>query len=458
MLLFPQRLHKVLDEGKYESIISWQFHGRAFKVHKREEFVKTVLPLFAKSGRTYASFMRQLNYYGYKRNDLSGPDKGSYYHPHFLRGRFDLCKDYMSRKQNVLDNKGPKNPDNIAPSLDPKKAAKGEVGNVLISPLPTAANPVPISKPFHEAEVYRSQWNSTHGKYPKSLDPADQHGVSRHLYPSDHYPQLQSYERKLSMHFLQRECRNDFHPNQYSQECSYLYQYPNLYSYHSSTYESNEGFTTTHISSNLQPSYQQDHYKEQRQDYEEGQVKRRQSEVHMISAQSQNHRTMMGVPPPLENKNEKKDIIPEHTQQHRYIAKNSFISQREFSNPARFPQFDDVSEGDSIQHDSREERNFTDHFHTIDNSLETIQQQDNDFCSSYTPRASGSGARQFWNSSSRQVSYDAVNDIAAIKESELHASIEPVPDKDILQAFYNADSLKGSTSEDSLQMSFSFLP
>lgn len=46
--------------------------------------------------------------------------------------------------------------------------------------------------------------------------------------------------------------------------------------------------------------------------------------------------------------------------------------------------------------------------------------------------------------------------MAEIKESELHASIEPVPDKDILQAFYNA-SLKGSTSEDSLQMSFSFL-
>lgn len=364
MILFPQRLHKVLDEGKYENIISWQPHGRAFKVHKKEEFVKTVLPLFAKSGRTYASFMRQLNYYGYKRNDLSGPDKGSYYHPYFLRGRFDMCKDYMSRKQNVLDKKGTKNPDSTTSSIASPaggllpKVAKGDDGNILISPLPHTANPVPISKPFHEAGVNRSQWNCTHGKYPKNLASAsDQHSrVPSHLYPpSTPYSHLQYVrQNNFSLPKLEREYRYDIHLDQIPQG-RYPYQYPNSYSYHSSTYERTEGFTTTHISSNLQTSYQQDHYKEQRQDYEEGRVKS-QREVHMISAQSQNHRTMMGVPPPLENKNEKKNIIPEHTQQHRYNAKNSFISQREFSNPAISPQFDDVSEGDSIQHDSREER------------------------------------------------------------------------------------------------------
>ena len=130
MLLFPQRLHKVLDEAKYESIISWQPHGRSFKVLKREEFVKTVLPLFAKSGRTYASFMRQLNYYGFKRYDVSGPDKGTYHHPHFLRGCFDLCKDYMSRKQSVFDKKSVQ--DGIENLFDVNKG------------LFTAANTIPI--------------------------------------------------------------------------------------------------------------------------------------------------------------------------------------------------------------------------------------------------------------------------------------------------------------------------
>ncbi|GFH56234.1 hypothetical protein CTEN210_12710 [Chaetoceros tenuissimus] len=114
MILFPQKLHKVLDEGKYERIISWQPHGRSFKVHKGDEFTKSVLPLFAKTG----------------------PDKGSYYHPHFILGCFDLCKqDYMSRKQSVLDH---------------KKCFQDGIGNLFdvnkgFSPLPsTVENIIPI--------------------------------------------------------------------------------------------------------------------------------------------------------------------------------------------------------------------------------------------------------------------------------------------------------------------------
>lgn len=133
MILFPQKLHKVLDEGKYDNIISWQPHGRSFKVHKRDEFTKSVLPLLAKTGRTFASFQRQLNYYCFQRCDLPGPDKGSFYHPYFLRGYFDLCKDYMSRKQSVLDKKGFQ--DGIGNLFDANKG---------FSPLPsTVANIIP---------------------------------------------------------------------------------------------------------------------------------------------------------------------------------------------------------------------------------------------------------------------------------------------------------------------------
>lgn len=474
ILLFPQKLHNVLGEGKYESIISWQCHGRAFKVHKREEFVKTVLPLFAKSGKTFASFARQLNYYGFKRCDIPGPDKGSYYHSYFLRDRFDLCRDYMSRKQTVVDKKQKKLTKNDTESssttttsgIHPKAAAKGEVGNAsLIFPLaPTATNPVSISKPFHEVGNYyhRSQWNIAHGKYPKSHASAADHQnkVSRHLCPPapTPYSQLPYHERKsnLSLPSLERECDYDVYLNQHPQG-RYPHQYPNSYSYHYDP-TSSKGITNPYTSSNLQTRYQQElskgfvstnndhYYKEQRQDYHEEQMKKSQ-----IEAQIPNHKTMMRIPPTLKNKNEK-DINYEYDHQ-KYATNN--ISTRSTVSPQN-----DVSEGDSIQHERRDERNFSDHFHATDIRLETIQRQDSDVNSTYTPRASDSRASRFWHwhSSGRQVSYDAVNDlVVGEKGNEEHPSIAPVPDRYIIQALYNNEGLNASASEEDLmQMSFSF--
>jgi len=51
----------------------------------------------------YQSFQRQLNIYGFRRIK-SGPDKGCYYHPLFLRSRPDLCK-HIQRKQNQKQKK-----------------------------------------------------------------------------------------------------------------------------------------------------------------------------------------------------------------------------------------------------------------------------------------------------------------------------------------------------------------
>jgi HSF-type DNA-binding len=44
---FPSRLHGLLqrvDANGWSHIVSWQPHGRAFLVHKKEDFVKKVLP------------------------------------------------------------------------------------------------------------------------------------------------------------------------------------------------------------------------------------------------------------------------------------------------------------------------------------------------------------------------------------------------------------------------------
>lgn len=85
--LFPLRLHKLLSMVETEglsSIISWQVHGRAFKMHKPKEFVEKLMPIHFHQTKM-ASFRRQLNLYGFLRI-TQGRDKGAYYHEFFLRG------------------------------------------------------------------------------------------------------------------------------------------------------------------------------------------------------------------------------------------------------------------------------------------------------------------------------------------------------------------------------------
>ena len=52
---FPVKLHFMLNELESDGlshIVSWQPHGRCFVVHKQEDFVSTILPMYV-SGREY---------------------------------------------------------------------------------------------------------------------------------------------------------------------------------------------------------------------------------------------------------------------------------------------------------------------------------------------------------------------------------------------------------------------
>jgi hypothetical protein len=61
---FPLKLHCLLNTAAHEegmeSIVSWGAEGTTFKVHKIEQFVKTVLPRFFTKQTKYKSFQRQL--------------------------------------------------------------------------------------------------------------------------------------------------------------------------------------------------------------------------------------------------------------------------------------------------------------------------------------------------------------------------------------------------------------
>jgi hypothetical protein len=103
-LSFPFKLHAVLDllELKGEtSVISWLPHGRAFRVQNPNAFVQVLMPRYFNMSK-FSSFQRQLSLYGYLRV-TNGADKGSYYHPSFLRGMPQLCRDM---KRTVVNGKG----------------------------------------------------------------------------------------------------------------------------------------------------------------------------------------------------------------------------------------------------------------------------------------------------------------------------------------------------------------
>lgn len=103
-LKFPAKLYRILETPEFNDIICWLPHGRSWRVLQQERFEKEVLPTFFRHGR-YASFIRQVNGWGFRRIQ-SGPDFNSYYHESFYRDSPESCRS-MTRPsaQEVADRK-----------------------------------------------------------------------------------------------------------------------------------------------------------------------------------------------------------------------------------------------------------------------------------------------------------------------------------------------------------------
>mmetsp|Transcript_27977 Transcript_27977/g.65048 ORF Transcript_27977/g.65048 Transcript_27977/m.65048 type:complete len:567 (+) Transcript_27977:60-1760(+) len=91
---FPVKLYAILARKEFHDIITWMPHGRSWKVLKPNLFESTVMPLFFENSN-YHSFNRLINAWSFRRMS-SGPDRGSYYHELFLRGKPHL-QNYMRR-------------------------------------------------------------------------------------------------------------------------------------------------------------------------------------------------------------------------------------------------------------------------------------------------------------------------------------------------------------------------
>jgi HSF-type DNA-binding len=83
-------LEDATEQG-LDDIVSWQAHGRAFKIHDRARFVVEILPRYFDRQTVYTSFARQLSLYGFLRLVCTGRDMDAYYHELLLRGRPELC-------------------------------------------------------------------------------------------------------------------------------------------------------------------------------------------------------------------------------------------------------------------------------------------------------------------------------------------------------------------------------
>ena len=102
---FPYKLYIMLNaihtaaangNSRNKSIVGWQPHGRAFKVHDVKAFVETIMPEFFKQTK-YSSFQRQLNLYGFVRI-TGGPDKGAVYHPYFVQNQPRLIQKMVRKR------------------------------------------------------------------------------------------------------------------------------------------------------------------------------------------------------------------------------------------------------------------------------------------------------------------------------------------------------------------------
>lgn len=159
-VLFPVKLHHIIERAAvegYSHIISWQPHGRAFKIHDEELFLSKIIFKFFFI-RKIANFMRQLGVYGFRKiMKKNSSDKGAYFHELFLRQRSDLCIGIVRVKNRTLVNHA-NEPDlstydqmSLPNSNNTQDNNKIRVVNCI--PIPGASSPVSNEKD----EYYRDQ-------------------------------------------------------------------------------------------------------------------------------------------------------------------------------------------------------------------------------------------------------------------------------------------------------------
>jgi len=87
---FMDKITQILEEEKFEEIVSWTEDGKGFVIKNPGLFTQQILPLYFKH-KNYSSFVRQLNMYDFKKS-VESRDLTVFKHPCFLKDRPELHK------------------------------------------------------------------------------------------------------------------------------------------------------------------------------------------------------------------------------------------------------------------------------------------------------------------------------------------------------------------------------
>ncbi|KAH6847866.1 hypothetical protein B0I37DRAFT_153004 [Chaetomium sp. MPI-CAGE-AT-0009] len=154
---FVQKLSSFLDESRNTDLIRWSDKGDSFVVLDEDEFAKTLIPELFKHNN-YASFVRQLNMYGFhkrvglsdnsmKASERKNKSPSEYYNPYFRRGHPNLLWLINKPKSGNSKKKGKKDEVDVeseeegveetynAPNLAAPQTARASVSSHEVGPL-----------------------------------------------------------------------------------------------------------------------------------------------------------------------------------------------------------------------------------------------------------------------------------------------------------------------------------
>ncbi|KZM21826.1 Heat shock transcription factor [Ascochyta rabiei] len=161
---FVQKLSSFLDNNKNENLIRWSDDGNSFIVLDEDEFARTLIPELFKHNN-YASFVRQLNMYGFhkkvglsdnsmKASETKAKAPSEYYNKYFKRGRPELLWLIQKPKNPMTGPKRKRDDEAKGDSDEERKYVQDTGGGGYIEEL------TPVRRSDDMAMIPRSEYNS----------------------------------------------------------------------------------------------------------------------------------------------------------------------------------------------------------------------------------------------------------------------------------------------------------